>query len=327
MRSRISGVAVVTLLLAAMVAGCRSPEADGTTAEGASPGDGPLVMATTSIWGDMAARVLGDAGRVEVVMEGGQDPHSFRLSAQQLGRLGEADLVVANGLGLEAGMDDALDELAAAGIPVVEVASALDPIAAGEESGHADDHDDEDAGEAGHGELDPHVWLDPVRMAQSGHVIAAALHEVVPGPWEDRAEQLEADLDALHGRVEEILAAIPDECRVLVANHDAMRYLAVRYDLEVGATVLPGFSTDVQPSARDFAAVVELVADTGVPAVFVEDTASTRLADTLADELGGAVTVVTVPVASLGPAGSPTDGYEGLVTTLATKVAEALATC
>ncbi|MGA7271250.1 MAG: zinc ABC transporter substrate-binding protein, partial [Acidimicrobiia bacterium] len=70
--------------------------------------DGTLVVVTTSVLGDVVSRLVGDAGRVETLMGPGVDPHEFLPSAHQAELLRQADLVVANGLGLEEGMIDVL---------------------------------------------------------------------------------------------------------------------------------------------------------------------------------------------------------------------------
>lgn len=82
--------------------------------EGGS-GDGPLIVATHSLLGDLAVNVFGDEAEVQVVMPAGTDPHEFEPSAAQVAMLNEADLVVANGLGFEVGLTDALDAAAADG--------------------------------------------------------------------------------------------------------------------------------------------------------------------------------------------------------------------
>ena len=308
-------LAVAGLLLA----GCGSDGSASAAGEGA-----PLVMATTTILGDLVARIVGDQARVEVLMGPGADPHTFSPSAQQAARLREADLVVANGLGLESGAEDVIEAAEEDGTTVLHLAEQLDPLAAGETAdeheSHAEDgHDHEDG--------DPHVWFDPLRMAEAVGLVADALDGVADGDWQSRADALAADLRSLDEQVRDTLSTIPEGCRQLVTNHDNLGYLAARYDLEVVATVLPGTSTGVDPSAQDFAAAVEVVRDTGVPAIFVETTAARRLADALAAEVGRDVAVVELYTDALGEPGSGASTYEGLLATDAQRIAEALEGC
>lgn len=287
------------------------------------------VVATTTIMGDLVHTVVDDAGSVEVLMAPGADPHTFALSARQRASLGDADLVVANGLGLEAGMQDVLDAVAADGVAVVEVAPELDPLALDDDAhdDHAgeDDHTDP-ASEDEHdsGGFDPHVWLDPSRMGAAGEVVATALDDVAEGPWHEGAAAWEQAMQQADAAAEAALSEVPEQCRVLVTNHDALATFADRYGLTVVGTIVPGLSTDAAPSAGDLAALTEVVEDTGVTTIFVEDTATTRAADALAREIGD-VDVVAVPVATVGGDGPAT--LADLVVELADTVADGLRDC
>lgn len=334
-RSVLSLLAVVALA-ATGCAGETTSDAEASAPEGA-----PLVVATTTILADLVGELAGDAVTVEALMAPGQDPHGFAPSAKQAQRLREADLVVAFGLGLEEAADDALQAAEEDGVPVVHVAEAADPLGIGESAeehaAHADeteDHDenaDEDEGheEHDHEDGDPHVWFDPIRMAEGMTVVSEALAEIAPdaADWDARAESLADELDAVDDEVAGILADVPDQCRLLVTNHDNLRYLAERYDLEVIGTVLPGTSTSAEPSAQDFAELAELLEETGAPAVFAETTQSSRLAESLVAEVGRDVAVVELFTDSLGEPGSGADTYAGMMTTDARRIADALADC
>jgi ABC-type Zn uptake system ZnuABC Zn-binding protein ZnuA len=139
-------------------------------AETVEPASDLLVVATTSILGDVVANLVGEDGRVEVVMPPGADPHGFQPSASDAAMLREADLVVANGLQLEENLVSALEAAEEDGVRVFEVAEHLDPIefdgdgpghAHGDDDGHGHDEDDghghdEDDGHA-HDEDDGHA--------------------------------------------------------------------------------------------------------------------------------------------------------------------------
>lgn len=320
---------------------------DDATAEAGQDEAGLQVVATTTILGDLAARVLGDHGQVSVLMAPGQDPHGFSPSAQQAQQVREADLVLANGLQLEEGLLDLLGAAEQDGAAVLRLAEHLDPLAVGEtgeeHAEHADDdhegdeheeHEDEaheEADEAGHdhGPEDPHVWFDPVRMAEGARVLADHVAEVAGDDvdWAARGEQVAGELEALDAEVREVLSAIPDECRRLVTNHDNLRYLATRYDLEVVGTVVPGSTTGVEPSARDFAELAATLREARVSAIFAETIQSTELAESLAAEVGRDVVVVELYTDSLGGPGSGAETYPGMMRTVAQRVADALSSC
>ena len=117
------GRALIALLVAAALftAGCSGEEAN----------DGrPLVVVTTTILGDVVGNVVGDAATVEVLMPAGADPHDYIPSSQQVARIHQADLVVVNGLGLEAGLTDVLEaaviSFVVEGIHPHDIATVLD---------------------------------------------------------------------------------------------------------------------------------------------------------------------------------------------------------
>ncbi len=166
-------------------------------------------------------------------------------------------------------------------------------------------------------------------MAEGARVLADHVAEVAGDDvdWAARGEQVAGELEALDAEVREVLSVIPEECRRLVTNHDNLRYLANRYDLEVVGTVVPGSTTGVEPSARDFAQLAATLRETRVPAIFAETIQSTELADSLAAEVGRDVAVVELYTDSLGAPGSGAESYSGMMRTVAQRVADALSSC
>lgn len=127
----------------------------------------------------------------------------------------------------------------------------------------------------------------------------------------------------LDDELQQLVATLPDDRRELATNHDALGYLAARYDFEVVGTVLLGTSTDAEVSARRFAELVELLEQTGVPAIFVETTASNQLAQSLAAEVGP-IEVVELYTGSLGEPGSGADTVDGMIRTNVERIVDAL---
>ena len=123
-----------------------------------------------------------------------------------------------------------------------------------------------------------------------------------------------------------MLDEIPPSERLLVTNHDALEYFADRFGLEVIGVVIPGGSTLAEPSAADIGELTEVVRSSGVRAVFTENTTSPRLMQRLAKEVGRDVAVIELATDTLGPEGSDTSTYAGLMTTLARRIADGLTT-
>lgn len=338
----------------------RAGDGEVTTAGASDPtSNGDLtVVVTTSILGDVVGALVGNDGEVTVLLPPGTDPHGFEPSAADAAALRGADLVVANGLHLEEGLLDMIHAAQQEGVEVLEVAEHLDPIpfdgdgpdthADDQDGDHrtddADDADDaetaaddaqtanDDTHDDANGLEDPHVWFDPVRMADGVELIVAELAAVDTGlgeaEWQARGAAYAAELLEVHEQMEAMFATIPAARRKLVTNHDALGYLAHRYGFEVLGTVVPGSSTQADANPGQFADLVATVDAAGVATVFAENTDATVLAEQLASEVVGRsdveVEVVRLYTDALGEPGSGAETYLDLLRTDAELITAAL---
>jgi zinc/manganese transport system substrate-binding protein len=317
MRTVLVRISTASILAAAVLLG-----AAGCGDDGGEGGAGAAVVVTTSVLGDVVGELVGEDVAVDVVMPPGADPHDFAPSARQAVAMRGADLLVVNGLGFEVGLQDTIDAAHGDGVPVVEVAElAPDHLGAAGEHAHAGEHDHDGEDE------DPHVFTDPARMAVAVSALAEVLAEEVPAldtdAFRDRAAAYVAALEALDAEVEALLAPIPAERRLLVTNHAVLGYFADRYGFEVLGTVIPSLSTLAEPSAGELDDLADLIRAAGVPAVFVERSSPTRLAEALAAE-GADVAVVELDTESLGEPGTEAGTYLGMVRSNARAIAAAL---
>ncbi len=284
---------VASLLLAAALAGC---------AGGATGGeDRPLVVATTSILGDIVAKTAGSDVAVQVLVPIGADPHVFAPSARQVAQLRDAALVVSNGLGLEEGLEDVLEAAEQDGVRVVRLGELLDPLPVG--------------GPGGEAALDPHVWMDPLRVAEASELIAEAVEESTGTSVRAEAAAYRRQIEQLHAEIEEEMARMPVHRRRLVTVHHSLGYYARRYDLTLLGTVVPAATTEAETSAAGFAALVELMKDRDISVIFGSTTEATPLVEALSAELGREVRVIDLYIGSLGGAGSGAESYLDMMRT------------
>ncbi len=304
--------------------------------------DVPTVIATTNIWADVVENVTCNGlVHVESLMPPGADPHTFEPSLRDRADLADASLVVANGLELEESLEDTLEAVAAEGTPVFHIGDHLDPITVGE-AGSNDDHDDSDHDESDHdddegheddghahdhaGGADPHIWFDPVRVSGTLEELAHAIAEAT-GLSESEIEACASDyreaLDDAHHQTLDIVAELEPSRRVLVTNHDALGYFADRYGFRVVGTVIPATTTAAEASIAHLEALAEIIEHENVAAIFSESTHSTATAEQLAAQIGD-IEVVNLDTGSLGPAGSASDTYIGLLTSNAEAIVAAL---
>jgi zinc/manganese transport system substrate-binding protein len=280
--------------------------------DGAAADDRPSIVVTTNILGDVVSSLLGDAAEVTVVMPPGSSPHDFQASARDAQAMREADLLVVNGAGFEAGLLDVIEGAEADGAVVHEAIEPVDTLTL-------------DGGEGGG--VDPHFFTDPARMAVAARgILDAATAEVPTLDTEDvrtGAEAYIAELESLDAEVEAILGPVPDDDRVLVTNHEVFGYLADRYGFELVGAVIPGGGTGDSASAAELAALAGVIDESGVPAIFADTSSPIELAETLADEVGD-VDVVVLFSESLGEPGSGAASYIDMVRTNAQRIAGAL---
>lgn len=229
---------------------------------GAEPGDsgGTEVVAGFYPLAFVAEEIGGDAVEVTNLTPAGAEPHDVELSVRDVETVGSADLVLYLGQGFQPALEDAVES---AGVAAVDLLDGLDLRDDG-------------------AEVDPHVWLDPVRFARVAERIGAELGE------EAGAALLASELHVLDDEYRAGLAAC--ERRELVTAHDAFGYLGERYDLDV--VPITGISPEAEPTPQDLARVSELVEERGVTTVFVEPLLSPEIGETVAREAGADVAVL-----------------------------------
>lgn len=288
---------VALVLLLAVAAAC-SP--------GGEPApEGPLkVVTTTSIIGDVAARIAGDRAVVESLMQTGVDPHLYKASESDVRRLAEADLILYNGLHLEGKMGDVLVKMARQR-PVVAVSEAVPRELLREPPELA-------------GQYDPHIWFDVSLWRLTLAPITRELVALAPehaAEIQGRADALGEELDRLDAWVAERIASLPPERRLLVTAHDAFGYFGRRYDMEVVG--LQGISTASEAGLRDVERVVNLVVERRIPAVFIESSVPRRSIEAVQAAVRAQGHEVAIGGQlysdSMGPAGTPEGTYIGMV--------------
>lgn len=312
-RAALPGVLVGSAAL--LAAACGSDERTTTVATV----DGkPLVVVTYSILGDIVSQLAGDVAHVEVIVPDGQDPHEFSASARDIEQMMTAALVVANGLDLEEGLHDALDQVVDGKVPLFEAGEhvTLRELAEGKE-----DHADEEGDDHGHDHEggDPHLWTSAATMAEMVPALTDALEAALGADLSAQETAVTAALNALDDQVQTIIDRIPaGEC-TLVTGHESLGYFADRYGCELIGAVIPSLSSTAEASAKELAELERLASESGVRAIFTETGTPASVAEEVADAVG-------VPLVELPSHDLPDDGgYAEYLTDLATRIADALA--
>lgn len=257
---------------------------------------GPVILATTGMIGDAAARLTGRP--VRALMGPGMDPHGYRQTRSDIAAMARADLVLWHGLYLEAQMEDFLTHLAR-NRPVVAVAEALPRT---ELRGHPEYPD----------RFDPHVWMDPALWLQVVDVIGAALASTFPALAPQIAAEtprFKADIAALGEYARQVLASVPAERRVLVTAHDAFGYFGRAYGFDVQG--IQGLSTESEAGLARIGALVDRLVAQKIPAVFVETSVSDRSIRALIEGAAAHGHQVVIGGSLYSDAMGPDGSYEG----------------
>ncbi|MPZ48688.1 MAG: zinc ABC transporter substrate-binding protein [Dehalococcoidia bacterium] len=307
---------LVASLLGILAAACSSDDAD--------PGMLRVVATTTQI-GDFARNAGGDRISLTVLLKPNQDAHDFEPEPSQLRALSQADVVLRNGIGLDAFVSKALQESSAKVIAVTGGLDLLEGEAHAEEAG--EEHDEEAEAEAGG--YDPHVWFSVANAGKMVESIRDALGEADAANasyYATNATAYLTSLSQLDKGIKAQVATIPAGCRKLVTNHDVLGYYAQAYGFEVVGSVIPATTTGAQASAAGVADIVRKIRAERVPAIFAEASGNPALIQQVGREAGVKV-VDDLYGDSLGEPGSEGATYIAMMESNTRKIVEGLKGC
>ena len=250
--------AVVTLLTATATAvavalsGCSGAPANGES------DDRPVVLTTFTVLADIAQEVAGDHLRVESITKVGAEIHGYEPTPGDLRRAAGADLILDNGLNLEAWFAQFVEGL---DVPHVVVSEGVEvmPIADGSAEGLPN----------------PHAWMSALNTQVYVDNMVAAFGELDPEHADEYAangEAYRAELQEVHDELVAELSALPENERALVTCEGAFSYLA--RDAGLTEQYLWAVNAEQQATPQQIARTIEFVDDQRVPAVFCESTVS-----------------------------------------------------
>lgn len=290
------------LLFTLLLVACTGGEADDVTDE---IGERPVQIVTTiGMIADIAQRVGGQQVEVTSLMGPGVDPHLYKASEGDVGRMADADIIFFNGLHLEAKMGEIFEQMAGNKTTVAVTGEiARDVLLAPPEF---------------EGNYDPHVWFDVTLWMKAAETVRDTLVEVDPAnaqSYQDNAAAYLAELETLHAYVLEQASLIPEEQRVLITAHDAFNYFGRAYGFEVRG--LQGISTASEAGTADVQQLADFIVERQIPALFVESSVPPRFIEAVQAtvEARGFQTQIGGQLFSdaMGDAGTEAGTYIGMV--------------
>ncbi len=254
---------------------------------------GPVrVVTTIPDLADWVRNVGGNRVRVQSLLHGAENPHTYEPGPDDARAVAGADLLVRVGLGLEEWLDGLVVNSGNRKLTVLTVADELPSVS------FVAAHDEHE-----HRLGNPHVWLDPENAKVACSAIGRELGRIDSagaGFYQVRVEQYQRRLDRLTDTLQKLVQALTD--RRLISHHDAWPYFARRFGFEVAGSIepLPG----QEPSARYLAGLVEMIRLQKVRAICTEPQLPREVPATLARETGARLVVLASTTGSLPQAGT-----------------------
>ncbi|GLJ60616.1 metal ABC transporter substrate-binding protein [Microbacterium barkeri] len=288
------------LAAVALLSGC---------AGGAAPQDDdrPVVLTTFTVLADIARNVAGEHLSVESITKVGAEIHGYEPTPGDIRRAADADLILDNGLNLEAWFAQFVDSV---DVPHVVVSEGVEPI--------------DIAGDAYAGKPNPHAWMSPVNVQVYVDNMVEAFSELDPEHADDFAANGEAyaqQLQAVQDELVDALAPLPENERALVTCEGAFSYLA--RDAGLTEAYIWPVNAEQQATPQQIAAAIEFVEENGVRAVFCESTVSDKPMQQVVEATGAAFGG-TLYVDSLSEPEGPVPTYLHLIRHDASLIVEGL---
>ncbi|CEA09384.1 putative periplasmic iron-binding protein precursor [Arthrobacter saudimassiliensis] len=287
-RFRTAAAAALALLA---LTGC------GGSADARTDKDGkPTVLTTFTVLADMAQNVAGDHLTVASITKPGAEIHGYEPTPGDLRTATEADLILDNGMNLEAWFGQFVEDV---DVPHVVVSEGVDTLDITED--------------AYAGKPNPHAWMSPVNGQIYVDNMVAAFSDLDPDNAEAYAangEAYKAELQQVQDQLTGELSALPEHQRALVTCEGAFSYLA--RDAGLSERYIWAVNSEQQATPQQIKDTIEFVRDNQVPAVFCESTVSDepmqRVVEATDAEFGG-----VLYVDSLSEDGGPVPTYLDLL--------------
>ncbi|MCC3282915.1 metal ABC transporter substrate-binding protein [Arthrobacter caoxuetaonis] len=294
---RLRRLATGAALLIVLSACSGSADADGSRdSSGTGAEDKPVVLTTFTVLADLASNVAGEHLSVESITKAGAEIHGYEPTPGDIRRASNADLILDNGMFLEAWFEQFTADL---DVHRVMVSEGVEPISIAED--------------AYEGLPNPHAWMSPLNAQAYVDNMADAFAELDPenaDAFRANAAAYKEELQDVHDQLVTGLGALPENQRALVTCEGAFSYLA--RDAGLTERYIWAVNAERQATPQQITATIEFVRENDVPAVFCESTVSDapmqQVVEATDTEFGG-----VLYVDSLSEEGGPVPTYLDLI--------------
>lgn len=248
-----------------------------------------------------AERIGGEFIQAETIYPPGADEHTFEPSQKDIIKLAQADLFVYIGLGLEGFAERTEQSLKNENVVLVAAGEQIDfekeesgteehhhGEEGHEEHAHHDEHVDQDDhdGHHHHGDIDPHVWLDPIYSKQLAAVIKDELIKQIPDKkdaFEENFTSLIEELEGLDQNFKNLVGSVNN--KQFIVSHAAYGYWEKRYGLQ--QINVSGISSSSEPSQKQLTNIIKIAQEHNLKYIFFEQNINSKLTEIIQDAING----------------------------------------
>ena len=224
------------------------------------------VVVTTTHLSDLAQDIGGEHVQVTGLMGPGVDPHGYEPTPSVIDAIHQADLVGYNGLHLEAMFIDIFEKMEESNSEIFALEDAVR-----EEDVLDYTYEGKDL------EKDPHIWFDIDLWKAAAQLTADEFSRLDPaheGAYQANYEDYVFRLDELNKEIEDKLAELPEDKRILITAHDAFSYFGENYGFQVEG--IQGINSQTEAGTGDISLTADLVIENDIKACFIESSISDR---------------------------------------------------
>ncbi|MEI3605525.1 zinc ABC transporter substrate-binding protein [Pseudogracilibacillus sp. SE30717A] len=219
--------------------------------------------------------IAGEEATVKSIYPPGVDAHTFEPTTKEVTQIAKGDAFIFLGEGMEGFAESTSKALESQDVLLLEIGEHKELFIEGTDD-HHEAHGDDDHGH-NHEDLDPHIWLDPIRMIEVGKIIKDTLVELNP----ERETQFEENFTGLKENMikldEEYTAILQSkENKKVIVTHAAYGYWEEKYGIE--QIPISGISSSDEPSQKELTKIAKLAEQNNLQYVIFEQTGSNKLA-------------------------------------------------
>ncbi|MCM3670155.1 zinc ABC transporter substrate-binding protein [Mesobacillus maritimus] len=281
---KLSLVGVIGLVIGLILSGCSEQETPSQT----NQSDMLTVYTTVYPLEYFAQRIGGEHIEAKTIYPPGADEHTYEPSQKDMIQLAEADLFIYVGLGLEGFVEKAKGTLENEDVHLLGAGEHLHLEEVDEENHSVeedvDEHDHEEE-DHHHGNVDPHVWIDPIYSKELAEAIKVELVELLPeykDKLEENYQQLISELSTLDNKFTNLVENAKQ--KEILVSHSAYGYWEERYGIK--QISISGMSTTSEPSQRELQKIISEAKGTNLKYVLFEQNYQSKLAEMVKQEIG-----------------------------------------